>query len=115
MRARYRESWRSARLINTRKPLLYDMKGFTFTSRRVGKGSRLRVVVSPVNSIYSEKNYNSGGDVSSESMQDAQIATIRLYHDARHPTALFVPLGQPEIAIEPAAPESAFMATDAVF
>jgi hypothetical protein len=115
MRARYRESWRTTRLIDTRQPLLYDMKGFTFTSRRVGKGSRLRLVVSPVNSIYSEKNYNSGGDVSSESMQDAQIVTIRLYYDTRHPTALFVPLGQPEIATEPAAPESAFMATDAVF
>ena len=115
MRARYRESWRTARLIDTRQPLLYDMKGFTFTSRRVGKGSRLRLVVSPVNSIYSEKNYNSGADVSSESMQDAQIVTIRLYHDASHPTALFVPLGQPEFATEPAAPESAFMATDAAF
>ena len=115
MRARYRESWRTARLINSRQPLLYDMKSFTFTSRRVGRGSRLRVVVSPINSIFLEKNYNSGGDVSSESMQDARIVTIRLYHDARHPTALFVPLGQPESATEPAAPESAFMATDAVF
>lgn len=94
-RARYRESLRQAKLITTREPLKYDFDGFTFTSRMVRKGSRLRLVVAPVNSMYSQKNYNSGGDVSSETMRDARPVTVKLYHDRAHPSTLFVPLGQP--------------------
>jgi putative CocE/NonD family hydrolase len=94
-RARHRESKRQAKLITTREPLKYDFDGFTFTSRMVNKGSRLRLVVGPVDSIHSQKNYNSGGDVSSESMRDARPVTVKLYHDRAHPSALFVPFAQP--------------------
>jgi putative CocE/NonD family hydrolase len=94
-RARYRESPREAKLIATREPLRYDFNGFTFTSRMLRKGSRLRLVVGPVNSMYSQKNYNSGGDVSSETLRDARTVTVKLYHDRAHPTALYVPIGRP--------------------
>jgi putative CocE/NonD family hydrolase len=94
-RARYREDPRTAKLVTTREPLRYEFDGFTFTSRMLRKGSRLRLVVGPINSVYSQKNYNSGGDVSSESMRDARTVTVKLYHDAAHPSALFVPIGQP--------------------
>jgi uncharacterized protein len=92
-RARYRESLRDAKLIATREPLKYDFDGFTFTSRMVRKGNRLRLVIGPVNSINSQKNYNSGGDVSSESMRDARPVTVKLYHDRTRQSTLFVPLG----------------------
>jgi putative CocE/NonD family hydrolase len=95
LRARYRESLREAKLIATREPLRYDFNGFTFTSRMLRKGSRLRLVVGPVNSMYSQKNYNSGGDVSSETLRDARTVTVKLYHDRAHPTALYVPIGRP--------------------
>jgi putative CocE/NonD family hydrolase len=95
-RARYREGPREAQTITTRKPLLYVFKGFTFTSRRIESGSRLRLVIAPVNSIYSQKNYNSGKDVSAESMKDAQVVVVTLYHDRTHPSTLFVPIGRPE-------------------
>ncbi|HWK51154.1 MAG TPA: CocE/NonD family hydrolase [Steroidobacter sp.] len=94
-RARYRDSKRQAKLITTREPLKYDFDGFTFTSRMVAKGSRLRLVIGPAHSIYSQKNYNSGGDVSSESMSDARPVTVKLFHDRAHPSVLFVPIGQP--------------------
>lgn len=94
-RARYRESERQAKLITTREPLKYDFDSFTFTSRMVRKGSRLRLVVGPANSTYSQKNYNSGGDVSSETLSDARPVTVKLYHDRAHPSTLFVPIGQP--------------------
>lgn len=94
-RARYRESERQAKLVNTREPLKYEFDGFTFTSRMVRKGSRLRLVVGPVNSTFSQKNYNSGGDVSSETLSDARAVTVKLYHDRSHPSALVVPIGQP--------------------
>jgi putative CocE/NonD family hydrolase len=94
-RARYRKDRRHASLIATREPLEYSFDGFTFVSRMVRKGSRLRLVIGPVNSTFSQKNYNAGGDVSAESMRDARAVTVQLYHDRMHPSTLFVPLGQP--------------------
>lgn len=94
-RARYREDSRAAKLVTTREPLRYDFAGFTFTSRMLRQGSRLRLAIGPVNSIYSQKNFNSGGDVSAETMRDARAVTVKLYHDRAHQSALFVPLGQP--------------------
>jgi hypothetical protein len=44
--------------------------------------------------MYSQKNYNAGGDVSAESMRDARTVTVKLYHDRAHPSELFVPLGR---------------------
>jgi hypothetical protein len=98
LRARYRQSWRDPKLITTHAPLRYDFERFTFTSQQVKEGSRLRLRIAPINSIYYQKNYNSGRDVSSESMQDARAVTVTLYHDAGHPSALYIPMGQPESA-----------------
>jgi uncharacterized protein len=96
MRARYRNSFREEELVRTRAPLLYDFRRFTFISRKVKLGNRLRLVVGPINSIHSQKNYNSGGVVSSESMQDARTVTVALFHDRSHQSLLFIPLGQEE-------------------
>lgn len=93
MRARYRESLREERLIRTREPLLYAFENFTFVARRVAAGHRLRLVIGPLNTIHHEKNYNSGGVVARESMRDARAVTVRLFHDARHPSVLHVPVG----------------------
>ena len=49
-----------------------------------------------MNSIYTQKNYNSGKNVSDERMQDARAVTVKLYHDAKYPSALYVPFGRPE-------------------
>jgi putative CocE/NonD family hydrolase len=93
LRARYRVSPREPRLVTTRAPLRYDFERFTFVSQEVKAGSRLRLVIAPINSIYSEKNYNSGGEVAAETLSDARRVTVTLYHDHDHPSTLFVPLG----------------------
>ncbi len=93
LRARHRESLREPKLIRTKAPLRYDFGHFTFVSQEIKKDSRLRLVVAPVNSIYSEKNYNSDGEVAAESMDDARSVTVTLYHDRDHPSTLFVPIG----------------------
>jgi len=110
IRARYRESARHPQLIRTRAPLRYDFEHFTFVSQQVKKGSRLRLVLSPINSIYEEKNYNSDGAVASESMADARPVSVTLYHDAAHPSTLYVPLGAARTPDEPTAPAGAFSA-----
>ena len=110
LRARYRESAREPRLIRTKEPLRYDFEHFTFVAQEVKKGSRLRLILGPINSIYREKNYNSGGVVQRESMADAHPVTVMLYHDREHPSTLRVPLAAPRAANEPSAPASAFSA-----
>jgi len=96
MRARYREGFRDERLVDTDAPLRYDFDRFTFVSRLVTKGRRLRLVIGPINSIYSQKNYNSGRPVCEESTQDARPVTVRLFHDETYPSVLHVPIGQAE-------------------
>jgi hypothetical protein len=70
----------------------YDFDGFLWFSRKVSKNSRLRLVVSCPNSIYIEKNYNSGGRVEGESGRDARVAHVVVYHDRKHPSALGIPI-----------------------
>jgi len=70
----------------------YVFDNFTFFSRRVARGSRLRLVVRSPNSPGIEKNYNSGGVVADETGRDARTAHITLYHDAQHPSALELPV-----------------------
>jgi putative CocE/NonD family hydrolase len=94
LRARYRTNLRQPKLVDTREPLRYDFERFTFVSCLIRKGNRLRLVISPFNSIYSQKNYNSGGIVAEESMKDARRVTVKLFHDEARPSTLYVPLGQ---------------------
>jgi putative CocE/NonD family hydrolase len=95
LRARYRESLRQEKLVSPGEVNPYDFTGFTWFSRRISKGSRLRLVLSSPNSIQLEKNYNSGGIVAGESGKDARTAHIRVYHDAGHPSALQIPVVAP--------------------
>ena len=96
LRARYRESLRQAKLVEPGRINCYEFKAFSYFSRQLAKGSRLRLVVRSPNSIYLEKNYNSGGVVSKESNKDARTAHVTLYHEAEHPSCLEVPLIAPE-------------------
>ena len=92
LRARYRDSAVTEKLAKPGEINRYDFSGFTFFSRRIAKGSRLRLVLTSPNSIYLEKNYNSGGFVEQESGKDAHTAHITLYHDRDHPSSLELPL-----------------------
>jgi uncharacterized protein len=95
MRARYRESLREAKPVPLGKIEKYSFENFTFFSRRVAKGSHLRLVVRSINSYGTEKNYNSGGIVSAETAKQARTAHISLVHDAEHPSALELPIVKP--------------------
>ena len=92
MRARYRESLRQEKLVSPGKTEKYVFDNFTFFSRRIAKGSRLRVFVHCPNTPNVEKNYNSGGVVTMETAKDAKTAHITLVHDAEHPSALELPV-----------------------
>jgi putative CocE/NonD family hydrolase len=92
LRARYRESLNKARPVTPGEITRYDFDGFRWFSRRISRGSRLRLVLNCVNSMYYEKNYNSGGSVESESGKDARTAHVTVYHDPDHPSVLEIPV-----------------------
>jgi putative CocE/NonD family hydrolase len=94
MRARYRESLSQAKLVTPGAIERYEFSGFTFFSRRIAKGSRLRLLIACPNTRDLEKNYNSGGVVADETAKDARTAHVMLYHDARHPSRLQLPVAE---------------------
>ena len=92
MRARYRDSLTQEKLVQPGEINRYEFNGFTFFSRRVAKGSRLRLFLSCPNTIQLEKNYNSGKLVAAESGKDARTAHVVVHHDAGHASFLEVPV-----------------------
>jgi putative CocE/NonD family hydrolase len=100
LRARYREGLRSPKVVQTPKPLRYEFNRFTFVSRQIRRGHRLRLVIAPmgrlIDSPFAGRNYNGGGTVADESIKDALAVTVKLFHDNAHPSALYVPWGQPD-------------------
>jgi uncharacterized protein len=100
LRARYRENLRTPNLIRTQEPLRYDFKNFTFVSRLVKRGHRLRLVIGPmgrlIDATFAQRNFNSGGVVAEESVRDARPVTVRLFHESGCNSVLYVPVGKPQ-------------------
>ena len=94
LRARYRDSLTQGKLVKPGEINQYVFDGFTFFSRRIAKGSRLRLVLTCPNTIYLEKNYNNGGVVAEETAKDARTAHVTVYHDSAHPSRLELPIVQ---------------------
>jgi putative CocE/NonD family hydrolase len=93
-RLRYRESAAEGKLVEPGEIVACDFAPGLFVARKLMKGSRLRLVVSAVNSIFAEKNYNSGGVVAEETAKDARTAHIQVLHDAAHASVLQLPLAK---------------------
>ncbi len=91
-RLRYRESLREGKLVNPDQIVKCEFNPGLFVARRLMKGSRLRLVVSSPNSIFWQKNYNSGEVVAEESARDARTAHVQVYHDATHSSSIQLPL-----------------------
>jgi putative CocE/NonD family hydrolase len=94
-RLRYRDSLREAKLVKPGDIVRCDFNPGTFVARRLTKGSRLRLVVSAVNSILWQKNYCAGGVVADETAKDARTCHVQVYHDAAHASAMELPLRDP--------------------
>jgi hypothetical protein len=91
-RLRYRESLREAKLVKPGEIVRCDFNPGLFVARRLMKGSRLRLVVTAVNSILWQKNYCSAEVVAEETAKDAHTCNVQVYHDAEHPSAIQLPL-----------------------
>ena len=94
-RVRYRESLREAKLVQPGEIVKCDFNPGLFVARRLMKGSRLRLVVTAVNSIFWQKNYCSGGAVAEETAKDARTCHVHVYHAVAHASAIQLPLREP--------------------
>lgn len=92
IRARYKDDLEKENFLKSGEISLFHFKNFPFISRVIEKGSRLRLIISSPNSIYSQKNYCSGGIVANETAKDAHTAHIKIYNDSKHQSALLIPI-----------------------
>ena len=91
-RARYRSGLREASLITSPEPRLYCFDTFWFTSRLVRAGERIRLVIGPYNSIYTQKNFNSGGKVALETSCDAKTVMVTVIGGGECGSVLQLPI-----------------------
>jgi len=93
IRARYRRGMdRPPELVRSGAVQRYRFDRFHWFSRRLEKGSRLRLVIGPLNTPEWEKNYQGAGDPATETLEDARAGTLHLYAGADHPSALVLPV-----------------------
>ncbi len=95
LRARFRESFSEERLAQPGRIETWNFDRFWWTCRRLEAGSRLRLVIGPVDTPDLQKNLHTGGRIGFERMEDARTATVRLHHDRRYPSRLLLPTVEP--------------------
>lgn len=91
-RARHRLSRETESLVPSGEVLRYDFDSFPSFSRLIAKGSRLRLFIRCPNTIYLQKNYNSGGSVAEETPTVARTAHVVVHHSKQYPSALTLPI-----------------------
>jgi len=94
IRARYNESLDKEKLLTPGQISLFNFNRFTFISRVIEKGSRLRLIISSPNSINIQKNYCSGGVVANETAKDSHTAHLKIYNDNKHQSVLLMPIAK---------------------
>jgi len=92
IRSRYRNSLEKPELIKSGVINNFNFNSFYFHAKTIKKGSRLRLLITPLNTVHWQKNYNSGGVVSEETGEDAKTAVINLHHGAEYPSYLELPI-----------------------
>ena len=90
-RARFRNSFFKQQLLKPDEVVEIPFE-FYWMAQRIPAGARLRLTIAPLNSPGFQKNYNTGGRVGYEKIEDARIAHVRIFHDATHPSQLILPL-----------------------
>jgi hypothetical protein len=94
IRARFRNG--AEALVEPGKVERYRSAGAWWNSIRLEAGSRLRLVVGPVEGDYWQRNFNSGGKLGFETAKDARVSRVSLHHDSAAPSIIEVPIAPAE-------------------
>ncbi len=89
IRARYREGFDQARLLDAGTVYEYEIK-VGVTSNVFKKGHRIRLEVSSSNFPRFDRNLNTGGNLYSET--EMRVAQQAVYHSADYPSRLILPV-----------------------
>jgi hypothetical protein len=90
-RARFRNSQFKEELVKPGQVVQIPFE-FYWLARRIPTGARLRLTIAPLNSPNYQKNFNTGGRIGYEKIDEARIANITVFHDAKRPSELKLPL-----------------------
>jgi predicted acyl esterase len=90
-RARFRDGPFEQKLMMPGQTVQIPLE-FNWLARRIPAGARLRVTLAPLNSPNYQKNFNTGGRMGYEKIEDARIAHIKIFHDAQRASRLTLPL-----------------------
>lgn len=90
-RARFRDGFFKSELLHPDQVVEIPFE-FYWTARRIPAGARLRLTIAPLNSPMYQKNYNTGGRIGYERIEDARVANIKIFHDAERRSQLMLPI-----------------------
>ena len=93
-RARFRNSYFKSELLTPDQVVEIPFE-FYWMARKIPAGARLRLTIAPLNSPNYQKNFNTGGQVGYERLEDARVANIKIFHDAERKSSLSLPLAAP--------------------
>jgi uncharacterized protein len=93
-RARFRNGYFKNELLKPDQVVEIPFE-FYWMVRRIPAGARLRVTIAPLNSPNYQKNYNTGGRIGYERLEDARTANIKTFHDEERKSCLTLPLAAP--------------------
>jgi putative CocE/NonD family hydrolase len=96
-RARFRNSFFKSELLAPDQITEIPFE-FYWMARRIPAGARLRLTIAPLNSPTYQKNYNTGGRIGYEKLEDARVAHIKIFHDTVRNSRLTLPLAAPVAA-----------------
>ena len=74
------------------EPVRLGFPRFRFVSRRLARGSRIRLVIRTTACSFMQKNLNSATPVHLQKPEEARIARIQVLHDRAYPSALRLPV-----------------------
>jgi predicted acyl esterase len=94
-RLRYRNGRLEPELVEPGKPFEFTFTMPKFMSRRLRKGSRLRLVVRAPASIVYQKNLNSAKPVCEQRPEDARRCTVLMHHEPGRQSVLRLPIARP--------------------
>lgn len=92
LRARHRKGVETSETIEPGEVLPYTFDRFYWTSRELQEGSRLRLVILPLNSPGRDKNYQAEKHPIHQTVEDARTGTLRLHTGPEHPSRLVLPV-----------------------
>ena len=97
LRLRYRKGGVDAEFMVPGKEEQTDFPPMHFFARAIGKGSRLRLLVSATPSLYKQHNTNTGSDLASEPIANGRIAHVTLLTGPGGRSVIELP--QPDTAV----------------